>query len=61
MTCGDVCNVSLTADGNALPWLAAVQDFKQLYDMPNPYSPAAHSKPDGPRKSAGDARQKQVR
>ncbi|EIE24666.1 hypothetical protein COCSUDRAFT_41002 [Coccomyxa subellipsoidea C-169] len=33
-------------------------DFKQLYDMPNPYSPA-QSKPDGPRKSAGDAKQKQ--
>ncbi|CAL8467691.1 g7229 [Coccomyxa elongata] len=34
-------------------------DFKQLYDMPNPYSPNAQSKPDGPRKSAGDAKQKQ--
>lgn len=42
-------------------WLFALQDFKQLYDMPNPYSPNAQSKPEGPRKSAGDDKQKQVR
>jgi hypothetical protein len=40
--------------------LAAWQDFKQLYDMPNPYSPSAPSKPEGPRKSAGDNKQKQA-
>ncbi len=42
---------------------AWVQDFKQLYDLPNPYAPSAQPRAggaDGARKGADGSRLKQV-